>query len=229
MKRNKLIADALAMLTDTERKLLCLLTEETATGEEVIDFLNHYEINGESAVSTFLINDLLDKYRLQEYDIPSIPRIRGVSEFYRFQNATAIMRQPADEPFVDIDLYLKIKYPDDIRPFPTFQVFLDRKGLVYLTGRKYADKVLNRLEPAELQNKEYFIPEDSFLPDIVYMGLYRSVRYKQNKAGTLCYLYDRHRYCSGKKPSLALRLSLLKQNIRHRLGRVKRWLLTGNC
>ncbi|MDO5449145.1 MAG: hypothetical protein Q4F70_06020 [Clostridia bacterium] len=225
MISSKTVKNALASLSDTERQLLFLLTKKEAEKEEVIDFLKHYDIESKSSVSTFLLNELLDRFQMQNGDDPSIPRIRGVADFYRFQNATAIMQKQGDEAILDADLVLKIRYPDQIRPFAASQGFLDRGSLTRIAGKSYADKVLKKLEPVKLHNKVYSIPEESILPDLIYLGLYRSSELKQNTCNTICYMYDAYRYCAGKKPGICLRMAILTKEMQHKAGQVIRWLL----
>lgn len=224
MKNSRIVKQALSALTATERELFSLLAKDDLRKDEVTGFLDRYKIDDESSVSTFLINDLLDKCHLQESDHSSVPRIRGVSAFYRFQNATALMRLPADEVIADLDLFLKIRFPDEVRPFPAAQARFDRAGLIATTGKACAEKVFSGPVPVKLQNREYLIPDDRFLPDIVFLGLYLALHRGRNRQNLLCYLYDVYRYCPDRKPRFGLRFSVCKKKIRHRLGRVKRWL-----
>lgn len=225
MKSNRIFKRAFSELTDTERELFFLLTGEKTTRENVIDFLHKYKIDEEPSVSTFFINDLLNRFQLQEEESPFIPRIRGVATFFRFQNATALMHQPGGELITDPDLILKIRFQDEIRPFPASQAVLDQNVLKHLAGTGYRNRISKETVSVRLKNREYLIPKDSFLPDILYLGLLWAIRYGQNKNNVLCYLYDIYRYCEGKKPSKWVRFSALKMELRHKAGRIKRWRL----
>lgn len=217
--------EAISSLSDTERKLLFLLTDGNATKKDAVDFLVYYDIDNETAVSTFLLNDVMAKFQLQGLDCPAISRIKGVANFYRFQNVTALMQLMANEPVLDVDLVLKLRFPDDIRPFTPLNVFLNKRRFRGVVGMIHANKVLKKLVPVKMQNKVYLIPEDIFLPDMVYAGLYRSLQYEHNRSNAVCYLYDLYRYFPDSRPSGELCFSIFIVEIRHILGRIKRWIL----
>ena len=223
MKEINILDSALSSLSDTERQLLSLLKTQT-TKNEVISFINNYHIEDEPSVSTFLLNELMDKYQIQRAEVLESPRIRGLVAFFRFQNVTAIMQYP-DEKILDADMALKIKYPDVIRPFSAKKGFLDQRLLRNLAGKRYTKTVLNRLVPTKLQNKVYLISTDDVLLDLIYLEIYRSLQNGQNKDSIILHIYDLHRYYTDRKPSVALRLSLIKMRLRHFLGRIKRWAL----
>lgn len=226
MMSSKIAGRAFSALSGTEREVLSLLTAEKGTKEEFLGFLARYDIDNQASETTFLLNELLDRYRLQASDDPIIPRVRGLADFYRFQNATALMRQPANEAVVDADLYLKLRFPDDIRPFSALQPFLSREELKSIAGGRYAALLLKNTVSVDLHNNGYRIPEDRFMPDMIFLALYRSLRAGGNKRSTVCYLYDLYRYCPDKKPGLLLRFSILKKQLRRKAGGIKRWLLT---
>lgn len=225
MISRKLLNDALSALTDTERKLIDLLTRSDVVKEEAAGFLKQYDIDRESSVATFLLNDLLDRFSLGETDSPSVPRIRGLTDFYRFQNATAMMRRPPDTVTVDADLLLRIRHPDTVRPFGAAHPFMDEKGLAGLIGKKRAGRILKDPEPVRLMNRAYLVPKERYVAEIIYLELYRALRYGQAGCNLICYVYDVYRYCEGKKPEIGFDAAILKINLRHKLGKVKRWLL----
>lgn len=225
MKSNRIIIHSSKALTNTEKCLLTLLTKENATKDDVIEFLKHYDIDFEIASTTFLINDLLDRFDIQKSDNPTIPRIRGLSEFFRFQNATILMNHMTNEVIFDTDFILKILYPNTIRPIHSCYQFLEKEEFVSLAGMKFANKLINGAKKVKMLNKEFLIPPEQYLLDIIYLGLYRSIKYNKNRENAICYIYDIYRYCNEMKLTNELQFSIQKTEIRHMFGRVKRWFL----
>lgn len=212
-------------LTDAERELYDLLTQDKCGKSEVLGFLQRYDIDHETAVTTYFINFLLDRFQLSEADHPSIPRIRGVAAFFRFQNATALMKLPTNEIITDVDLALRIRYSKDIRPFSAVQSFSNQNSFRKLFAGSYVKKALKCPVTVKMQNKEYRLPADKYLPILLYGWLYRACRYRYNRNAVICYLYDIWRYCDDYKPGIGLYRSLGKMELRHWGGTVKRWFL----
>lgn len=225
MKNNRIIKAALATLTESERKLVWLLTHESARREDVLSFLSCYDIDNESAVSSFLINDLLDRYGIEATESECVPRIRGLKEYFHFHNTTALMKCPAGQTLLDVDLYLKHRYPNEIRPFTALDGFISAERFSALFGRRYTKSILETAKTVGVQNRQYLLPDDRYTADIVTLGLYYSLRWEGSASRTVCYIYDMYRYCSDKKPTIRARALIVRKSIRHKLGRIKRWLL----
>lgn len=225
MQNNRIIEKAIATLTESERKLIWLLTNEKICKKDVLSFLTSYDIDNETAVTSFLINELLDRFEIEAGESECVPRIRGLKEYFRFHNISAVMKCPTGQTLLDVDLYLKLRYPNEIRPFTSLDGVISKERFSSLFGCYYTKKILSTLKPVRLQNREYLIPDDYYLADIVTLGLYYSMYCGGSAAKTICYIYDMYRYCSDKNTTAGLKLIIVRKSIRHKLRRLKRWLL----
>ena len=200
MKNNIIIRQASEALTNGERELLFFLTDRTAKKQDIISFLNRYDIDQESAASSFLMNELIDRFCLEEQDSPIIPRIKGLKNFFHFHNAAVMARLSSDEVILDPDLYLKIRFPDKVRPFTMMETFLSKRDSYDLFGGKFTDRLLSDTVLIKVQRNVFTVPDEKHLLDMLYFRLYLSLRVSQRGGDLLLYLYDLDRYCSGRTP-----------------------------
>ena len=223
MKSKKIINKAFSSLSKKEQELFNLLNSSDLTKENVLIFLNDYDIESESASISFLINELIDRFDINEADSPLIPRIKGLKEYFHFNNATALMNRKDEEVILDLNLYLKIQHPEVTRPFSVKTTFLTKEYLEFFFGKKYIKKLIDNSIKVKFQNKEFSIPEEKHLNDIIFIGLFLAATYQMNESNTLSYLLDVNRYCKDLKISGTLSRKITFKNIRHKLGGIKRW------
>lgn len=226
MKNKRIIKAALAALTESERRLLQLLTNDSAGREDVLSFLAGYDIDNETAVSSFLINELLDRFGIGAAESELVPRIRGLKEYFRFQNAAAVMQTPCGTVITDADLYLKLRYPDEIRPF-TAQDAAGQRGewIPCIYGASYTKRLLHSARAVTVQQREYMLPEERYLPDLLLHKLKCAAQGGDSSGRALCWLYDMHRFCGSSGRTVYASLGIGMEIAGHLAGRIKRWLL----
>lgn len=83
-------------------------------------------------------------------------------------------RIPTDEVITDPDLFMKIRYPDEIRPITAADPFLSRNELTRLLGKRYTQRIVASAVPVTVRNKTYLIPDDRYLTDMICLGSYLS-------------------------------------------------------
>lgn len=225
MRSNRIIRQAFKTLTDGEKELFSLLTGKATEKQDVITFLNHYDIDNEAAASSFLINELLDRFGPDEQDSPIIPRIRGLKEYFHFHNAAVMARIPSGETIVDHNLYLKIMHPDEVRPFTSVDRLMSRNDYDSIFGKGLAVRLLKDAVSTGIQTKEFIIPEERHLVEIINLELFLALADNSDTGSLLTSLYDMERYCKDEKPGAYVAGLLAVRGVRRRLGRVKRWLL----
>lgn len=222
MKSKNIFDKAYSSLNETEKKFFSLLTNNEITKNEISSFLSTYDIDNQTASTSFLINILLEKYDFEAIDNPIIPRIKGLKDYFKFHNLTSLSRINKNESVVDIDLYLKLNNCGDIRGFSSKDSMLNESKFIRFVGKKYSSKVLASVK---LNQDDYKLPGEAFLIDLLYLKLFLSITYSNNSQNIICYLYDIYKFGKEKEISKELATILDRKMLRHKIGGIKRWVL----